>query len=141
MAGAAPAVKSYSLWLLPKGERAALQSRRGRQNTAAATTELLPPPPLNRCRLAAQPTQLAPVPSFLPAAPLSDKLHAEVRRLAAAVPGAPTFLPHVTLLGGVRTTEADMLERAHTLSAQLKVTTGCIHAINQRSGVWLADWL
>ena len=44
-----------------------------------------------------------------------------MRRLAAAVPGAPAFLPHVTLLGGVQSTEAAMLERARALAGQLKV--------------------
>lgn len=59
--------------------------------------------------------------SVLMAGPLADKLHTEIKSLAGRTPGAPTFLPHVTLLGGIRATEADVLARAQQLAARLKV--------------------
>ncbi|PSC67618.1 poly(A) RNA polymerase GLD2 [Micractinium conductrix] len=66
----------------------------------------------------------APVKSYslwaMPRGPLADRLGSEIRALAAATPGAPPFAPHVTLLGGIRTTEADVLARAKRLAAELK---------------------
>lgn len=113
MAGAAAPVKSYSLWVMPRGDRAAAEALRVQWRHGRLRRRQLPP------RLPLRPHTFLP---FLRSAgPLYDKLHAEVRRLAAAVPGAPTFLPHLTLLGGVRTSEADVLERARTLAGQLKV--------------------
>lgn len=91
---------------------------RFRRRTAAG---LPPPPPLLPPPGWAAQVQPSASSTFHPAGPLAAKLHAEVRRLAAAVPGAPAFLPHVTLLGGVQSTEAAMLERARTLAGQLKV--------------------
>lgn len=58
---------------------------------------------------------------------MADKLHGEIRSLSARVPGAPPFLPHVTLLGGIHTTEADVLQRAQQLAAKLKA--GHLHAL------------
>jgi hypothetical protein len=56
------------------------------------------------------------------AAPLADKLQGEIRGLAARVPGAPHFVPHVTLVGGVRSAdEAGVLATALQLAQQLKV--------------------
>lgn len=125
MAGAAPSLKSYSLWVMPRGGIAA---------AAPPIKPLCKLPPAASAAAAASAASAASAatgpnwpPSHCPAqpaAPLSDKLHAEVRRLAAAVPDAPTFLPHVTLLGGVRATEADVLERARSLAGQLKVRAG-----------------
>lgn len=122
MAGAAAPVKSYSLWVMPRGDRAAAEALRVQWRHGCLRRRLCCLP--HRCRQPPPRLPLRPH-TFLPflrsAGPLYDKLHAEVRRLAAAVPGAPTFLPHVTLLGGVRTSEADVLERARTLAGQLKV--------------------
>lgn len=56
--------------------------------------------------------------------PLADKLHAQIRRLAAAVPDAPLFQPHVTLLGGIAAEESEVLKRAQALARQLKVRAG-----------------
>ncbi|KAL4440633.1 hypothetical protein ABPG75_003634 [Micractinium tetrahymenae] len=56
----------------------------------------------------------------MPRGPLADKLHAEIKGLAGRTPGAHAFLPHVTLLGGIHTTQADVLQRAQQLAARLK---------------------
>lgn len=56
----------------------------------------------------------------MPRGPLADKLHGEIRGLVARTPGAPPVLPHVTLLGGIKSTEADVLARARQLAATLK---------------------
>lgn len=71
--------------------------------------------------------------------PLFDKLNAEVRRLAATVPDGPHFLPHVTLLGGIAATEADVLSRAATLAKQLQVGGACsVHrAVTSRAFIRL----
>ncbi|KAL4420042.1 hypothetical protein ABPG77_007481 [Micractinium sp. CCAP 211/92] len=56
----------------------------------------------------------------MPRGSLADKLHAEIKGLAGRTPGAPVFQPHVTLLGGIQATEADVLHRAQQLAARLK---------------------
>ena len=55
------------------------------------------------------------------AGPLAEKLHAEIKGLAGRTSGAPVFQPHVTLLGGIHATEADVLRQAQELAARLKV--------------------
>lgn len=66
----------------------------------------------------------APVSSYsiwvMPRGPLAEKLHAEIKGLAGRTSGAPVFQPHVTLLGGIHATEADVLRQAQELAARLK---------------------
>lgn len=68
-----------------------------------------------------RPTVLLPSLPLRPEGSLADKLHAEIKGLAGRTPGAPVFQPHVTLLGGIQATEADVLHRAQQLAARLKV--------------------
>lgn len=53
---------------------------------------------------------------------MASLLQAEVDTLAAKHKGAPRFQPHVTLLGGIEQGEAQVLEAAATLAADLQVS-------------------
>ena len=53
---------------------------------------------------------------------LGDRLQQEINYLADAYSG-PTFPPHVTLIGGVNGSEAEVMKSAHELAANLKVCT------------------
>ncbi|KAL6784018.1 hypothetical protein ACKKBG_A04440 [Auxenochlorella protothecoides x Auxenochlorella symbiontica] len=55
-----------------------------------------------------------------PEHPFNERLQREINAQANRIAGAPSFAPHVTLLGGIEGTEADVLERADRLGAQLK---------------------
>lgn len=76
------------------------------------------PPPRQICRTPAASTKLC---CHTCAGPLAEKLAAQSKRLSASVPDAPQFPPHVTLIGGVKTSEADVLARAAALAQQLIV--------------------
>ena len=59
---------------------------------------------------------------FVGAGALADRLHQEIGYLADAY-GGPTFPPHVTLVGSVNGSEAEVVKSAHELAANLKVCT------------------
>ena len=125
---AAVPTKSYSLWVMPRGEpmRRAAKSRTGQRNGTAA--RLSGSAACSRHRpvlLRRHGLGLACTAGPCTAGPLADKLQGEIRGLAARVPGAPPFAPHVTLLGGVRSAdEAGVLATARQLAQQLKVRGG-----------------
>ena len=62
--------------------------------------------------------------NFMSAGPLAQQLQQHIDAIAAEY-GAPSFEPHVTLLGGVRSAEAEVLSLAAELAARLQVLTTC----------------
>ncbi|EFN53969.1 hypothetical protein CHLNCDRAFT_135910 [Chlorella variabilis] len=65
----------------------------------------------------------------MPRGPVADKLHGEIRSLSARVPGAPPFLPHVTLLGGIHTTEADPYRISFARAACGAIFHQCVYLL------------
>lgn len=57
-----------------------------------------------------------------PASSVNARLQSEISHWATVLdPDAPGFQPHVTLIGGVSTAKADMIQKTEELATRLRV--------------------
>jgi hypothetical protein len=63
-----------------------------------------------------------------------DRLKQEISYWATTVPG-PEFVPHVTLVGGIDSSEAEVLKRTEYLAQQLRVPYPCVCTIYENVSV------
>lgn len=77
------------------------------------------------------PPDIPPVASVR-AGPLAARLQQEIQQLAERVPDAPSFAPHLTLLGGIGKPREEVLQLTEQLASQLQVS----HWVPRRSCGW-----